>query len=34
MKTTSAKLASGKAIKVKELAPRKDPRGGRTAKRP
>jgi hypothetical protein len=32
--TTPTKQSPGKPIKVKELTPRKDPRGGRAAKRP
>lgn len=32
--TTSTKQSPTKPIKVKELTPRKDPRGGRAAKRP
>jgi len=32
--TTSTKQSPRKPIKVKELTPRKDPRGGRAAKSP
>ncbi len=32
--TTSTKQSPAKPIKVKALTPRKDPRGGRAAKRP